>query len=58
MTKAQRREYKAANARRRDEILKRSYRKPKGKNDLVYLGGIGQAGRHSVTRAIAAGASL
>lgn len=47
MTKAQRREHKIGNARRRYAILRASYKQKLGENVLVWLGGVGQRSKYS-----------
>lgn len=47
MTKAQRRDHKKGNARRRDALLKGSLGKKKGDNRLIFLGGVGQKSKYS-----------
>jgi len=46
MTKAQRLEHKKGNARRRDEIVRASYKDKRG-NLCVWLGGVGPRGKFS-----------
>ena len=46
MTKKQMREHKAGIARRREAILRQSKGKKLGENLCIYLGGVGQKGKH------------
>ena len=46
MTKKQIREHKAGNQRRREQILKDSFKKFKGDNTVIFLGGVIQKGKH------------